>query len=114
MKESFPKAFRLRKNWEFQNAWKMGCKIHTPHFILLVLKNQRCHSRLGLTISRKVGNSVQRNRLKRQIREIFRKEQAFRRAGFDISVVAKRHAATTFKENISSEIKNALATSWES
>jgi ribonuclease P protein component len=53
--------------------YKTAKKIHSARFILFWRENRIGHHRLGLTVSRKVGNSVVRNRAKRLFREIFRK-----------------------------------------
>ena len=108
MEQKFPKACRLRKTWEFQQVWKMGCKLHTPHFILLGMKNSGSVSRLGLTVSRKVGNAVKRNRLKRQIREYFRKYMGRSRQPADLSVIAKKGAADLASRQIFSELDQAI------
>lgn len=51
-------------------------------------------TRLGLTVSRKVGNAVVRNRVKRRVREWFRHEADMLPSGLDIVVIARRDAAT--------------------
>jgi ribonuclease P protein component len=53
--------------------YKTGRKIHSERFILFWRENGIGHHRLGITVSRKVGNSVVRNRVKRWFREVFRK-----------------------------------------
>ena len=89
MNNRFPKRFRLRKNWEYDEVKKMGCKLNTPHFILLYKKNDHENSRLGVIASRKVGNSVQRNIVKRKVREFFRKSK-IKLSFYDIIVIAKK------------------------
>lgn len=86
----------------------MGCKLHTPHFILLWLENDSNMSRLGLTVSKKVGNSVQRNRVKRLIREFFRTQPYLFSKPVDFSVVAKKGAAELSLSEILSELEQAL------
>lgn len=86
----------------------MGCKLHTPHFILLLAENSFDCSRLGLTVSRKVGNAVARNRVKRNVREFFRHEVNNFSSVVDFSVVAKRGAASLSQIDIYTELKKAL------
>jgi ribonuclease P protein component len=86
----------------------MGCKLHTPHFILLLAKNSEEHSRLGLTVSRKVGNAVLRNQVKRQIREFFRRYKDDFPVAVDFSVVAKRGAASLSVTETYGELQRAL------
>lgn len=99
MDKCYPGIYRLRKSWEYQLVKKMGCKFYTPHFVLLVSDNKINHSRLGITVSRKIGNAVQRNRLKRIIREFFRRRIHLFYGLKDYSVIARRGAAQlTFSE----------------
>lgn len=66
-------------------------------------------SRLGITVSRKVGNAVCRNRLKRWIRELFRvRQQLFCKAA-DISIVAKRRAGCLSHLQLNREISSVFA-----
>ena len=83
----------------------MGCKKNTPHFVLLTLDTSCPVSRLGVTVSRKVGNAIVRNRLKRIIREYFRlNRHRFERA-IDVSVIAKRNAGGLSSTVVWSELE---------
>ncbi len=86
----------------------MGCKLHTPHFILLMAENSAGISRLGLTVSRKIGNAVIRNRIKRVSREFFRHKKENFPVAVDFSVVAKKGAATLSTKEIHTELNRAL------
>ena len=70
---SLPREQRLRKRREFLAAYKRGAKIQAAHFVLYILENDLPHHRLGVTVSRKIGPAVVRNRIKRRIREIYRR-----------------------------------------
>ena len=104
MDKCYPRLRRLPKSWEYQLVRKMGCKFNAPHFILLVFENSVKSSRLGITVSRKVGNSVQRNRLKRMVREFFRNNRSLYSDLLDYSVIAKSSAARLSFSEISSEL----------
>ncbi|NOQ52428.1 MAG: ribonuclease P protein component [Desulfuromonadaceae bacterium] len=108
MDHCFPKTYRLRKTWEYQRIWKMGCKLHTSHFILLLKLNADKRSRLGLTVSRKVGNAVDRNRVKRFLREYFRQNHHRFAAPVDLSLIAKKGAAALSSKQICTELEIAL------
>ncbi len=87
-----PHPERLKKSWEFQRTYKKGKKCWDAYFVIYVCKTQLRYTRLGITVSKKVGNSVQRNRVKRLIREAFRSLKSSLLPHRDIVVVG-RHAA---------------------
>ena len=109
MDECYPGFCRLRKSWEYRLVRKMGCKFYTSHFVLLVLVNNEKQSRLGVTVSRKVGNAIQRNRLKRVIREFFRVNVHLYPALRDYSIIAKRGAALLSSSEINRELNMVFA-----
>lgn len=82
---------------------EMGCKHNTPHFILYVLKNDKFRSRLGITVSRHVGNAVVRNRLKRYLKEYFRHNK-YKFYDFDYSFIARRSSRYLSYNDIDKEI----------
>lgn len=70
--------------------------MRTAHFILVVVaRAEPGPSRLGLVVSRKVGNAVARNRVKRRVRELFRTTSDLVPAGVDLVVIAGPGAADT-------------------
>ena len=90
----FPPEVRLRRRRQYERVRRSGRKTHTAHFIVLVYERGSGPARLGVTVSRKVGGAVQRNRVKRLIREFFRRHQLQLPIGTDFSVIAKRGAST--------------------
>lgn len=84
---------RLHKRREFLGIYERGDQVHAPHFVLYISKNNLAHHRLGITVSRKVGQPVVRNRVKRRVREIFRKNKDVVLPPCDLVVNAKRSAA---------------------
>jgi ribonuclease P protein component len=106
--ERLPKTARLRKRAEFLKLSRTGAKLQSPSFIVISSTNNRPESRLGITVSSKVGNSVIRNRIKRQVREIFRRRRAALRGGTDILVIARKSAAALERAAISSELERTF------
>ena len=92
--ERFPKQRRLRKRREYLVVQRQGRKIHLMD-VLVLLAPRSGLSRLGVTVSRKIGNAVQRNRVKRLLREVWRRNRMLLPEGFDMVFIAKRNASKT-------------------
>jgi ribonuclease P protein component len=90
--EALGKEHRLRRKSEFAKTSTQVKKCNGPHLIFLVRKNGSGHSRIGLTVSRRVGGSVQRNRIKRLLRESFRRIKHQIHPAIDLVVIARKGA----------------------
>ena len=66
------KAYRIKRNSEFQKIYKKGKSVANRQFVVYTLNNEYEHFRLGISVSKKIGNAVTRNRIKRAIRENFK------------------------------------------
>ena len=97
---SFKKADRILKRNEFIQLSKSGRKLHNEYFIVLYAPGQCDRSRLGITVTRKVGKAVRRNRIKRLIREYFRLNRHLLSGYWDIIVIAKKEAADLSSDKI--------------
>ena len=110
----FTKHSRLLKKYQFLRVVRYG-KRHVGNFLLVeILPNQCEHSRLGLTVSRKFGKSVIRNRFKRLIREAYRSSQTIRLKGIDIHVKPRSKARNASLNQISTELNSLLKSEIES
>ncbi len=89
----FTKADRLLKRFEFVHLATNAKKIGNRHFIVFYEQNKQESSRLGITVSRKVGKAVTRNRIKRIARECFRRHRPDLSNHWDLHIIAKRQAA---------------------
>mgnify|MGYP001226588638 FL=1 len=92
----FPKSVRLRRQAEFDRVY--GGDVFAADNVLVIkaVKHGLSVSRLGLSVSRKVGNAVVRNRWKRRIREAFRNHQVTLPAGIDFVVRPKKGAVCDY------------------
>ena len=87
----FPKNYRLRKRCEFEYLKKHGKRIQNNLYIINYAHNPSMNaSRLGITATKKTGNAVVRNRIKRLVRETFRKNRHILIHKYDMNVIAKR------------------------
>ncbi len=73
--QRFPRSCRLTSRRQFLSVYTNGRRIGTPAFTLFGLPNDLGHCRLGLTVPRRVGGAVRRNRVKRVLREAFRRNR---------------------------------------
>ena len=94
----------LKKNKGFQNVYKKGVSLANRYLVMYVNDNGLKRNRIGVSVSKKVGNSIVRHRLTRLIREGYRLSEEHFRCGVDIIVIAR----TSAKEKSYHEIENAL------
>jgi ribonuclease P protein component len=71
---------------------KCGRRIQNDHFIAVFEASKRRRSRLGITVTKKVGKAVKRNRIKRCVREFFRQNRHFYPGNWEINIIAKGKA----------------------
>jgi len=85
------KLQKLRNSQQFRRVYEQGQKFHTPFFSAFILKNDIGEQRIGITVTRKIGCAVIRNRCKRRLREIIRTYQfeGLNSTGFDLVVNVK-------------------------
>lgn len=94
----------LKKNSDFQSVYKSGKSYANKYFIMYVSKNQLESNRLGISVSKKVGNSVVRHRVKRLVKESYRLHEKVFNSGLDIVVLARASAADIRYDDVWSAI----------
>ena len=94
--QEFPKSSRVRKQADFDAVYRDS--VHAADDVLVVqaVRNGQKTTRLGLSIGRRVGNAVVRNRWKRAIREVFRKSVLEFPVGIDIVVRPRKGAELNY------------------
>jgi ribonuclease P protein component len=104
MKKTVP----IKKNFEFRRLYKRGRFAAGKFMTLYVLKNKSGINRIGLSVSRKFGNSVKRNRIKRLIRENYRLYEDNIKDGFDFIFTVRNQGKMPDFHNIAKEMKYLL------
>jgi ribonuclease P protein component len=89
-RQRFPAQYRLRHAKQFRAVFDLRLSLADSRLIVYVGPNQLPHSRLGLSVSRKLGSAVVRNRWKRLVREAFRRNRHQLPAGLDLIVLPRK------------------------
>jgi ribonuclease P protein component len=99
----FPKSDRIRKRREFLEIQRKGKRIHLSDLVVVCRRGPR--KRLGITVTRKVGTAVQRNRIKRLIREVWRRNRELIPSGWELVLVGKRTAVNATYAGLKQQLK---------
>lgn len=86
------KSESLKKTYQFSHVYKNGVSRANKHLVMYVLDNNTDCNRLGISVSKKVGNSVVRHHMCRLIREAYRLHEDMFNSGLDIVVVVRKEA----------------------
>lgn len=98
------KENRLKSNQDFQNVYKNGKSYACKYLVMYVVENGLSHNRVGISVSKKVGNSVVRHHICRLVREGYRLQEAVFNSGLDIVVVARVNANKVGYKEISESL----------
>ena len=100
----------LKKNQDFKTVYGHGKSCANRYLVMYVLGNDSSGNRLGISVSKKVGNSVVRHRLTRLIRESYRLNESHFSKGFDIVVIARVSAKNAAYRDIEQALLKLAAT----
>jgi len=106
MMAGFERRERVRRRAEYQQIYDRGTKVHSRSFTLFRFPNGLENGRLGIAATRKLGGAVVRNRAKRLVREVFRRNKLA--PGFDIVIVPRRELLDTSLVALESEFRHIL------
>jgi ribonuclease P protein component len=102
------KKYRLRRNKDFQYTYKRGRSLRHPLLVLIYRRTNRAECRIGFSITKKFGNAVQRNRIKRQLRELLRLQLQQLKQGYDLIFVVRKEARGASYQELDSAVRNLL------
>lgn len=94
----------LKKNRDFQCVYRNHKSYANKYLVMYVLENNLEINRIGISVSKKVGNSVVRHRLTRLIRESYRLHENIFNSGLDIVVIARNSAASIGYKEVESAL----------
>ena len=94
----------LKKNHQFREVYKKGKSYANRLLVMYVMKNELERNRVGISVSKKVGNSVVRHRVTRLVRESYRLQEKVFNSGLDIVIVARNGAAVAGYRDVESAL----------
>lgn len=107
--EKMKKIQPLKKDNDFQEVFKKGKSIANRQFVIYVLKQEdQPYARVGLSVSKKLGNAVMRNRIKRCIREAIRHYENRFLIGIDCVIIARKPTSELNYWEIAKSLKHIL------
>ena len=102
---------KIKKNFEFKKIYSQGKYYAEEHIVLYVMKNGTCHNKVGFSVSKKIGNSVKRNRVKRLMKENYRIISPRLKKGHNLIFTARVKSSGAdyyqIQRNMTSAIKRA-------
>jgi len=98
----------LKKNYEFRVVYNRGKSVANQNIVLFILKNGGAANRFGMSVSKKIGNAVVRNRVRRRLRESYRLMEPMLRQGYDVVVIARQPIAASTYADIASGFRRLL------
>ena len=93
----------LKSNNDFRRVYRQGASAVRPCLVVYIRRNRQPGSRLGFTVTAKVGKAHTRNLVRRRLREIYRLHESSLRPGFDMVVVARTRAAHVSYKRLETE-----------
>lgn len=103
------RTFRVKKNAEFQEIFKKGKSVANRQFVVYSLKkNEQANFRIGLSVSKKIGNAVTRNQIKRYLRQTFLELSDQVHKDVELIIIARKPAATMNFAEIKSSMLHVL------
>jgi len=108
--ERYPRRARLTRGSEITTCWEAGRRRRTPHLDLAWRHNSAGHARTGIIVPRYHSSAVARNRLRRRLREILRREVLQRLPAIDLVIRPKRSAYAASFAVLRAELTDAAST----
>lgn len=108
MDENFTPLERIRKKKDFLHLYKEGKRYRGKYFILIYLSNELAFSRVAVVASKKLGNAVQRNKTKRWLRTLFRRNKELLAKPFDLIFIPRKEILGADWQRLGDDYSRAL------
>jgi ribonuclease P protein component len=102
------RQYRLRRNSDFRRVRQIGKSYASPLMVLAFLRNELDHNRFGFVVSKQLGKAVERNKIKRRMREAARLRLAKIKPGFDLVLIARKPAGQASYHDIAQAMDHLL------
>jgi len=110
MDETYSSLERIRKKRDFLSLYKNGRRFKGKNIILIYLYSNRVYSRMSVVVSKKHGNAVRRNKIKRQIRTLFRRNKILLARSIDFLIIPKREFHNASWASLEEDYQRAVDT----
>ncbi len=104
----YSKQYRLKKKYQFNYVYRAGRSFGGKFVVVYAAPSKNKNVKLGVSVSKKVGGAVVRNRIKRRITEILRSQISYLNKNYNIIVVARSSAADAKFESLRADLLNLL------
>ncbi|MBP3494254.1 MAG: ribonuclease P protein component [Oscillospiraceae bacterium] len=98
----------VKENYEFRRIYRKGKSVVSPYLVLYCQRNREGKTRLGITVSTKLGKAVVRNRVRRRLRELWRLHLPMMESGWDVILVARGRAVRASYQKLEKEYCRVL------
>ncbi len=105
----FPRAARLLKHSDFERVYKQGRRHYCAHMTVFFLPQAEGGARVGFTVGRVLGGAVERNRIKRRLREAVRLQRSTLKGAVDVVINPKKSVLTLESAVVLEEVSRAFA-----
>jgi len=109
LRRGYQKEDRIRKRPEYLQLAEDGQRLFSRHFIIVYARSAHLVPRLGVTVTKKIGNAVARNRLKRVCREYFRAHRDQIATAFDVHIIARSGSAQAANDELTISLEKLFS-----
>lgn len=109
LQHGYKKEDRIRKRPEYLQLSEHGQRLFGRHFIIVYARNTHLVSRLGVTVTKKIGNAVVRNRIKRVCREHFRTHRDQLAGNWDVHIIARSGSAQATNDDLTNSLETLFS-----